>query len=334
MLPPFSHHQFETFEFEHVPLNRDVFLMDECWLYEWEAACLELFSGKGNRNIGYISYAAIRSATPDALEISWYPNILDRFHEVAVVLPREAFVACIDLYGYDDKPHIFVKGEWLAGLHLRPYSAFALVDAMGVKAALHRGTLTGSKLVHLRDRIDQIASENPGVAFVSFADSLLMKSNWFVGQCDSEIAYSYEPETLIRLMPQVAAAYGDVFGMSVYATIAQGVNEYEDKALMHHSTAGNHVSLNSLGLPFAQLLAIDEAARCAIRSGAHGPYELYVDDFFFHSLHFRHSFDKHLEPSAPYYAPMSSIIGKYYCTSCKTVLENLDNAPPLQRQKK
>lgn len=331
----FIHPQFEHFEIEAIPLDRDVFLMDERWISEWETAYLEFFDGKKLRNVGYISYAAVRNATSDALEISWYPNISDRFHEVTVVLPRDAFVTCIDVYDYDEKPHIFVKGEWLTSLHLRPYSAFALIDAIGVKHALTTGQLSGSKLITLRNRIDEIADATPGVAFVSFADSLLLKANWFVGQYDSDVSYSYEPETLIRLFPQVATVYREVLGMSIYATITQGVNEYADASLIHRSASGAHVSLNSLGLPFAQLLAIDEAARGAIRSGRHGRYELYVDDLFFHSLRFKHNFDKHAQPNSSYVAPMSTSPGKYYCSSADAILSNLDMTPrPIRRKSK
>ena len=331
----FTHLQFEHFAMENVPLNRDVFLMDEQWIPEWEAAYLDLFEGKEFPNVGYISYASVRRASADALEISWYPNIFDRFHEVSVLLPREAFVACIDVYDYDEKPHIFVKGEWLTTLHLRPYSAFALIDAIGVKHAISTGQLSGRKLITLRDRIDELADASPGVAFVSFADSLLLKVNWFVGQYDSDISYSYEPESLIRLFPQVATVYREVLCMSVYATITQGVNEYADASLIHHSSLGSHVSLNSLGLPFAQLLAIDGAARDAIRSGRHGKYELYVDDLFFHSLRFKYGFDKHAQPNSSYVAPISTTPGTYYCTSADTILDNLDMTPsPLRRTRK
>lgn len=330
----FTHPQFQHFAFEAVPLDRDVFLMDESWLPDWEAAYLEFFEGKEFRNVGYISRAAVRSATTDALEISWYPNIFDRFHEVAVVLPRAAFVACIDVFDYDEKPHIFVKDEWLKALHLRPYSAFALVDAIGVKQALMTGRLTGDKLIALRQMIDAIADATPGVAFVSFADSLLLKANWFVGQYDSDVSYSYEPEMLIRLLPTVAHVYREVLDMEVYATITQGVNEYADTSLIHRSSAGAHVSLNSLGLPFAQLLAIDEAARRAIRAGHHGRHELYLDEYFFHSLRFTYGFDKHAQQNAPYNAPMSTSPGKYYCMAASTILENLDTTPSLVRQRR
>lgn len=323
----FSHQQFQVFPIEEVPLNRDVFLMDEQWMYAWEKSCLALFSGKKFPNVGYISYAAVRTATTDALEVSWYPNIFDRFHEVSVVLPRSAFVTCIDVYDSDEKPHIFVKSDWLTGLHLRPYSAFALIDAIGVKRALATGMLTGDKLLSLRDRIDVIADATPGVVFVSFADSLLLKANWFVGQFDSDISYSYEPEQLIQLIPQIAAAYQEVLSMDIYAVLAQGVNEYADPALLHRSASGNHVSFNSLGLPFAQLLAIDEGARSAIRSGRHRPYQLYIDELFYHSLRLKYGFDKHAQPSANYQPPMSASPGKYYCTTAELVLDNLNPEP-------
>jgi hypothetical protein len=85
--------------------------------------------------------------------------------------------------------------------------------------------------------------------------------------------------------------------------------------------------MNSLGLPFAQLLAIDEAARSAIRSGRHSRFELYVDHLFFHSLRFRYGFDKHAQPCASYLAPMSSAPSKYYCTTAETILSNIELAP-------
>ena len=117
-------------------------------------------------------------------------------------MPRDAFITCAEVPEYDEKPHVFVRGEWLTGLHLRPYSAFAMIDAIGVKQMLNRGELSSAKLVALRERIDRIAGDNPGAAFVSFADSLLVKTNWSVGKYDSEITYSYEPEALVHLFPK------------------------------------------------------------------------------------------------------------------------------------
>ena len=116
--------------------------------------------------------------------------------------------------------------------------------------------------------------------------------------------------------------------MKIYAAIAQGVNEYEDSSLLHTSTSGNHISLNSLGLPFAQLLSIDEAVRTAIRSGAHPPSDLYIDEQYYHSLNFRHGFDKHAQPKASYSAPMSSVKRNYFYLGFDTVISNLEDLPP------
>ncbi len=269
---------------------------------------------------------------PGVLELSWYPNISDRFHELSVRLPREAFVTCVDVPGWDVKPHVFVKGAWLSALHLRPYSAFALVDAIGVTVALSSGKLAGANLVRLRDRIDHIAADAPNVAFLSFADSLLLKTNWFVGRYDTDISYSYEPEGLIALIPAIAKAYREEVGLGIYAVITQGANEYEDTALLHRSERGNHISLNSLGLPFAQLLAIDQAARTAIHIGRHPPTELYVDEYFLRSLRFRYGFERDALPKAPYTAPLRAIPGEYFCLDCQTIMQNLDPAGPRSRE--
>lgn len=326
----FSHKDFRTIEFEEVPIDNEIYFVDECWMPEWEAAQVDLFEGREYKNVGYISRAVARHINENSIELSWYPNIFDRFHEVAILLPRNAFVICVECPGYDEKTRVFVRSKWLSAIHLRPYSAFALVDAIGVKSALLNDQLGGPKLVSLRDRIDEIAAHNPGIAFVSFADSLLLKANWSIGSYDSDVEYSYIPESLLKPLHEIAEAYQDVLGMQVYAVIAQGVNEYEDASLTHTSLSGNHISLNSLGLPFAQLLSIDNAARTAIRNGLHAPSELYIDEKFFHSLGFRYGFNKKALPKAAYTAPMSTTVSHYYCASRDAVLSNLDPARSLK----
>ncbi len=297
--------------------------MDEKWMQAYEADLLGTFAGEEYKYVGYISYAAARSIKSDAIELSWYPNIHDRFHEMKVTLPRSQFITCTEVRQYDEKPRVFVRGEWLNGLHLRPHSVFALVDAIGVRLALENGTLDNSRLVLLRERIDAIAGRYPTVAFVSFADSLLLKSNWFVGAWDSAVKYSYEPETIVRLLPEIQFVYREVLGMEIYAVIAQGINEYYEDRLLHISSTQNHVSLNSLGLPFAQLLEIDSAVRSAIRVGDHRPAEVYMDENFYHSLRFSHDFDKNHRPKSSYISKMSTGPNYYFFEDCQMLLANL-----------
>lgn len=297
--------------------------MSEKWMGAWQAEMVKMFNGGGYPLVGYISHAAVRAIGASSMELSWYPNIHTRFHEMKIILPKNQFLACVGSYEYDTKPHIFVKGKWLSHIHLRAHSVFALIDAIGVKAAIAAGTLSRRALVRLRKRIDTIASRYPHISFISFADSLLLKSNWRVGQYNSLVKYNYEPEILFKVIAAIRKAYIEVLGMSVYAVLTQGSNEYYDDAVLH--TSNNHVSLNSLGLPFAQLLSIDNAARSAIQDQHHGKFDLYMDEDFFHSLNFNYDFanNKSKLPKAGYKPPMGVSPGFYYHLNFADVVENL-----------
>jgi len=322
----FDHPLFDKYRFEDIPLDRDIFLMDEVWVAEYEKSLVTVFEGGTYENVGYISYAAARSVSVSALELSWYPNIHTRFHEVRISLPREQFVTCVGCDNYDEKPHIFIKSGWLDNLYLRSYSVFALVDAIGVKAALESGSLTRDKLLRLRDQIDVVAKRYPNISFISFADSVLLKSNWSVGTFDSDITYTYEPEIFIHLISELQSLYRDILGLRIYVILTQGSNEYYHDSLLHISSTNNHISLNSLGLPFAQLKSIEEAARAALRDKLHDPAEIYMDANFFHSLSFAFEFKKDSCGRNTYREPLMDQRGSYYFSDCQTMLENLRKA--------
>lgn len=321
----FEHSGFEKYAFEDIPLNRDIYVMDERYMSSYEEMNLNVFDGEEHRNIGYVGYFAARKVNANSVEMSWYPNIHTRFHEVTVSLPRSEFVACVMTWNYDRNPHIFVKNEWLETLYLRSYSLFGLVDAIGVKTALESGSISKIKLLALRSRIDLLSKDHPEVSFISFADNLLIKSNWSVGHFQSETNYTYEPETFIHLLGQLNTIYVDVLDLETYAVLTQGHNEYYDEPRLHISNSGNHVSLNSLGIPFAQLLSIEAEARRAIKKNIHKPAELYMDELYYHSLNYRHGFDKHDVPSNAYHAKMMSTPSKYYYSSREQIISNLED---------
>ena len=297
--------------------------------HAYEKTLLSLCDGRNYDSVGYVSVAAARAIKADAIELSWYPNTYDRFHEVKVILPRSEFITCTECPSYDEKPRIFIRRNWINNLHMKTYSVFALIDAIGVKTALANGTLTRHKLIKLRDRIDEIATRYPTLAFVSFADNLLVKSNWRVGHWDSKLTYSYEPEFILRLLPEISSAYHEILDMNIYAVIAQGNNEYYDDNLLHISASQNHISLNSLGLPFSQILAIDSAARTAIRNEEHEPADVYMDMNFFHSLQFDYTFKKRERQKHAYIAPMTTGSSYYFSESYQTLLDNLRPAKAL-----
>lgn len=320
----FEHMLFNRYSLKDVPCDRDLYLMDEKWLNEYEASMLRTFEGNSSEEpIGYISYATVRRVDEYGLDLSWYPNIHDRFHEVRIWLPKSKFITCVGCWQYDEKPHIFVKSGWLDDQHSRPFSTFALIDAIGTKDALRRECFDKKALANLRAGIDRIASQNLDVFFLSFADNLILKSNWTVGAFDHDVTYTYEPEKVLRVIPEIAGIYKSVLGMNIYSVATQGANEYYDKTLLHISSEGNHVCMNSIGLPFAQMFAIDKAVKKAIDNDFHKPAELYLDSRLFNSLRFDYEFKKSDHPKFPYLPPMSEIDNYYYTSDLATVLGNI-----------
>jgi hypothetical protein len=59
-LTVFDHLSFHKYTFEDVPLNRDIFLMSERWMDEYERAWIKTFEGGDGDpyRVGYISHAA------------------------------------------------------------------------------------------------------------------------------------------------------------------------------------------------------------------------------------------------------------------------------------
>ncbi len=320
----FQHKYFDNFTFEEVPLNQDWYLMDECYLSEYEKAMLSVFDGGDYQAVGYISYAAARKVNESSIELSWYTNIYERFHEVSISLPRDQFVACVASWQYDEKPHIFVKRPWLENIYLRSYSVFALIDAADFTKALKRGEVTKDKLIKLRAEIDDLSATHLDILFISFADSLLLKSNWSVGYFERGIKYNYKPEVFIDLASKINAIYKATLGLGTYAVIAQGSNEYYDEPLSHFSEFKNHISLNSLGIPFAQLMEIEQTAKKASKEGWHAQAELYMDRQYYNSLNFKYGFDKTAEACYTYDSKMVGTPCKYYYSSISNILANLE----------
>jgi len=242
---------------------------------------------------------------------------------VTVSLPKKEFVKCVGCSAYGERPHIFVKSSWFEHLYLRQYTVFCVVDAVGVKKALNDGELSRKKLIELRNAIDKVADQNPNVSFISFADSLLLKSNWTVGNYKSDVSYTYKPEVLIQVIKDIRTIYKEILGLDIYAIMTQGSNEYYEDPLTHISETGNHICLNSLGIPFAQLTEIDKAAHSAIKAGTHIPSELYMEEQFLYSLNFKIGFDRDSLGKYKYLDKMTKTDRNYYCIGWEQLLDNL-----------
>ena len=319
----FNHENFDIYDIDNIPLSEDCYLIDECYMYEYEQAMLESFKTKEYTSVGYVSWIIPEDSNDNSIEITWFPNPLFRLHKVTISLPKNQIIKCVACSTYGERPHIFVKSSWLQHLYLRQYSIFCLVDAIGVKRALNHGELSRTNLIELRDAVDKIAEKYPDVSFISFADSLLLKSNWTVGTFRDDVSYSYNPEVFLTVVKEIKETYIDILGLGIYSIITQGNNEYYEDTLLHISESKNHVSLNSLGIPFAQLMEINDAVTTAIKSEIHEPSDLYMEQQFIHSLNFRAGFRKPDLEMYPYANKMTDSERYYYCSGWEKLLDDL-----------
>jgi len=322
----FKHPNFDIYTPETLPLDQDLYLRDEVFAEAYEQSLLDFWNGQPWEPVGYASYAVVNSVGPASVEISWFPNIYDRVHKVSVVLPREKIVFCVGSWRAEEKPSIFVKSDWYKQLHVRANAVFGLIDAIGVKNAINSGSLDALRLQALRSRIDDLASRFPEVSFVSWADSLVLKSNWVAGHFASNVKPTYKPEILIELFRDIRTVFQQSLGLNVYGVFTQGSNEYYADPVLHISQSKNHVCLNSLGAPFADLLKIDEAARAALRQEKHAPYELYLDEPYFLSLRLRFEFKKDRLSRHAYTSLLSNGSRNYVCTTCDEILSNFESS--------
>src|SRR3954447_7906987 len=93
----FDHPLIQIYAFEDIPLDQDLFLMDEKWMAEFEAVLLKSLDGSSDTaySVGYYSRAVVRAKNHDSIELSWYPNIHTRIHQVRITLPRSEFITCV-----------------------------------------------------------------------------------------------------------------------------------------------------------------------------------------------------------------------------------------------
>ncbi len=302
----FDHKDIDKYCFDEIPLNQDCLLMSEIYMEEFSASLIKMLEeDKGNPyEIGYGSYVAGRNINNNSIDLSWYANVHTRFHEVSINIPKNKVKGCVGCWRYNIKPYIFVEHEWLELLYTREYSVFALIDAIGVKKAIRNNLLSKEKLVRLRNKLDSLAAQHQDISFISFADSLILKSNWSVGYFRKGIEYSYEPEVFLKIIKEIQDIYREILSLEIYAVLTQGSNEYYDEPLLHISETMNHICLNSLGLPFAELLAIESSAKTAIRGKVHPPAEVYLDEHYYHSLNFKFEFKNSKKPKNTYKAIM------------------------------
>lgn len=313
----FEHPDYDHLTPDTLPLDFDIKLCDERFMAEYDRLFVEFRKNGGTwSHVEYVVPVAARKVTQTSIELTWFVDISRRYHAVEVTLPRDHVVRCVSVEKYDEKPVVFVKAGWLEDMFKRVNSVFGLVDAIGVRKAIEAGLSLRARMHALRESIDCVAAQHPQVAFISYADSVVLKSNWTTGFFKSKWV-KYDPEAILRAFVSVRAAYREVLGLEVYGVFTQGANEFSEEQLMHVAASGNHVCMNSFGGPFADLKTIEGAARQRLREKVHGPAELYLDLRFYHSL----ERGAKMQPRTfAYNSDISGVELEYVCATCDELL--------------
>jgi hypothetical protein len=314
----FDHPNFETHTLDTLQKNQELLLQDEIYIEEYKKSVADQDNGGEWKPVGYVCFVAVKRVTPEIIELSFFPITSDRRHEVSIVLPRNQIIFCVRAWHWDERPTLFVKSEWLEKTLSRLNCVFGLIDAIGVRNKLETGTSINDQLSKLRSGLDEIASRYPQISFVSFADSVFIKSHWSLG-----VKYTYDPETLLNLFTEIRTLFKESLGLPVYGVFTQGSNEYYADSSMHVSK--NHVCLNSLGAPFADLFAIDAVARRAYKENPHSD-DLYLDEAYFNSLRLDSKFKQTVLDWHSYTMSISKTRAWYARVSCDEILKNLKPA--------
>lgn len=307
----------ELFDYKDIPKFEDCCLMDEEYLEEYEKMLIDSFYSGDWKPVGYISWISVINVEDNYFEISWFPTYA-RYHEISIKIPKEQFILCVSSRNYDVKPRIFLKNGCIDDLHIRCYSVFCLIDAVGVKEALNNNIITSDKLINIRNEIDLVASKYKDISFISWADSILLKSNWTVGLVDTDIKYTYKPEIFFKIILEIKDIFKRLLGLNIYAVLTQGSNEFYEDNLLHISKTNNHICFNCLGLPFSQLFSIESAAKTAKLKS-----EIYMDQSFYNSLKFNIEFERESTKKSAYKDKMSNNELQFYYSSCQYLIDNL-----------
>jgi hypothetical protein len=275
--------------YEEIPTGRDLLLVGagqlealrrDWWTY---LSALERKEDCDHDHTIDARFCAIEARQEDCCDLNVCITTSTRYHGVVKILPRSKVVLCVYFWNHEDRPYLVVDQAWFDEIATERFCLYALVDAIGMRDLLRRqGRVTAHQLTQLRKGVDGLARGHKNHAFLSFADNILIKSNWVA--TDAGYETTYRPEAFIDLTGDVCHVIEEALGLQAYAVVTQGASAAEDDSLLHVSDTRNHIFFGSLAAPFAELVEIDRALREALHERKHAPRELYLSAQVFWSL--------------------------------------------------
>lgn len=280
-------------DFHDIPIGADLFLISETQAglcsREWE---LYLSGHADPQRHPHHSlrtrFCAALSKNRESLELSLEVNIVDRWHDAKRVLPRSDFKGCVQWWNFQKQPYLVVSRRWMRELGEPRFSIYALVDVIGTKKQYAtKGRIDAEALGRFRASIDAIARSKRSFAFLSFADNVLVRSDWNAAKRGAQS--TYEPEAMLAVVSAVRAAIKSDLHSESYAIFSQGTNWAANDAGKRAPRQPNHAVFGGLGAPFAELFRIEQAVKSSMRSKRHEASDYYLARSFAQSLRYKGS---------------------------------------------
>lgn len=310
---------FEIISPEIFSKGVEILLSDEHRMESYQAMYLYAHAGGDEYSDSNCYTCFISSKDQNLFSLNIQLNYYDRHHTIDTEISIEDIISCVRCSEYCENPTLFVKARWMEQFESRQHSIFAIVDACDMKNAIRAGKVCQTSLNNFRKRIDESSERNSQIGYISFADSVILKSDWRMSKYSK-----YNPELIISVVGEIRDAFVECFSVSAYSVLTQGMNEFQEPDIFWRSKSGNHVCMNSFGTPFAQLNEIESIAKESIRNNTHKKYDFYLSETIFRSLAFRVVHNHETTESFKYESKMSKKFERYFCLDWNDI--NLDVA--------
>jgi hypothetical protein len=145
-------------------------------------------------------WCSVEAVDTDSYDLGILISMSTRFHRATVKLPRSHFVTCVHIWNYNKRPYLVVTQDWLEEILRTKFSLYGLVDAVGMRELLRvQGHVTRSQIIAMCEGIDALAKAHPDHAFLTFADTVVVKTNWSMTG-DSYYEGTYSPERFLGVL--------------------------------------------------------------------------------------------------------------------------------------
>jgi hypothetical protein len=221
-------------------------------------------------------FADVAAIDEDGVSIELALDVIERCHVVTEYLSR-AEIKSVKI-GADGETYVVINKKRYDSLWMKYGVSYALIDLVGTKSKFRQSVLQLMKLLpKIQNAIDRFADKHPGLAVLSFADSVIVKALWRYTKQEK----SYKPETFLKDIIRLKLALEKVSSSASYVIITQGQNFFEADQRIHFNDMRNHIGMFSFGPPFASLFEIEKVIRSL---SADEKRDVYLDDSFYYSL--------------------------------------------------